>query len=69
MTSKKKRKMDMKAPVATADEKCSFCGKKRQEAFLLLRGPGVFICAECVDSFKTKLEQEGIGTPSIWSQP
>lgn len=28
---------------------CSFCGKTAAEVALLIRGPGVNICNECVD--------------------
>jgi hypothetical protein len=27
---------------------CSFCGKPREEGRRLVAGPGVFICADCV---------------------
>jgi len=29
-------------------DKCSFCGKAKDEVFLLISGPDVFICDECV---------------------
>lgn len=27
---------------------CSFCGKAEHEAFMLIAGPTVFICDECI---------------------
>lgn len=27
---------------------CSFCGKAEYEAFMLIAGPTVFICSDCV---------------------
>lgn len=29
--------------------RCSFCGKRREQVENLIAGPGVYICAECVD--------------------
>ncbi len=29
--------------------RCSFCGKSPEQVGLLIAGPGVFICNECVD--------------------
>jgi ATP-dependent protease Clp ATPase subunit len=31
---------------------CSFCGKKREDVYMLIAGPGIdtFICDECVTS-------------------
>ena len=31
------------------EHECSFCGKSEQQAFKLIMGPGVSICAECVE--------------------
>ncbi len=28
---------------------CSFCGKRQEDAFLLVSGPACFICDECID--------------------
>lgn len=28
---------------------CSFCGKQDGEVFILIAGPTVFICDECID--------------------
>lgn len=28
---------------------CSFCGKSREKAFVLIAGPACYICDECVD--------------------
>ena len=27
---------------------CSFCGKSQEEAEILITGPGVYICDECI---------------------
>ncbi len=32
-----------------ADAACSFCGKPRADDLLLVAGPGVHICAECIE--------------------
>ena len=32
----------------TVDLRCSFCGKKQEEARRLVFGPGVAICGECL---------------------
>lgn len=29
--------------------KCSFCGKSQKQVKKLIAGPGVYICAECVE--------------------
>jgi len=29
--------------------KCSFCGKSQKQVKMLIAGPGVYICDECVD--------------------
>jgi ATP-dependent Clp protease ATP-binding subunit ClpX len=28
---------------------CSFCGKRQNQVFKLVAGPGVYICDECID--------------------
>jgi ATP-dependent Clp protease ATP-binding subunit ClpA len=33
----------------TADQRCSFCGKPRSSGVDLVSGPGVWICAPCID--------------------
>jgi len=33
----------------TADQQCSFCGKSRSSGVELVAGPGVWICAPCID--------------------
>ena len=37
---------------------CSFCGKSHAEVRKLVSGPGVYICNECVDTFKQVLDKE-----------
>ena len=29
--------------------RCSFCGKSQDDVYVLIAGPAVFICDECVD--------------------
>ena len=41
--------------MANIDEsrlKCSFCGKTQDQVKKLIAGPEVYICDECVESFK-----------------
>jgi hypothetical protein len=38
---------------------CSFCAKRSTEVHKIIRGPGVFICDECVRLSAEILEQEG----------
>ena len=40
-----------RAPIAQnpGAPRCSFCGRERSEERRMVRGPGVFICAGCVD--------------------
>ena len=37
---------------------CSFCGKSHAEVRKLVSGPGVYICDNCVETFKTVLDKE-----------
>ena len=37
---------------------CSFCGKREGQVKRLISGRGVFICVECVDFFKSMLDEE-----------
>ncbi len=37
---------------------CSFCGKSHAEVRKLVSGPGVFICDNCVETFKQVLDKE-----------
>jgi ATP-dependent protease Clp ATPase subunit len=39
----------MEAQPMTTHLYCSFCGKRSDEVALLIAGPTVFICDECVD--------------------
>lgn len=36
------------APKEMGKEKCSFCGKLRSEVLIVVAGPSVFICNECI---------------------
>ena len=46
--------------------KCSFCGKSQEQVRKLIAGPGVYICAECVDLCNEILDEELLdsGTPA-----
>jgi ATP-dependent Clp protease ATP-binding subunit ClpX len=35
--------------VISHGEKCSFCGKEREQVQKLIAGPEVYICNECID--------------------
>ena len=37
---------------------CSFCGKSHAEVRKLVSGPGVYICDECIETFKQVLDKE-----------
>lgn len=39
---------------------CSFCGKKQDEVFRILAGPGVYICNECIDLCNDILSEDHI---------
>ena len=41
--------MEMKNRKKERDLLCSFCGKLQSEVGLLIAGPGVYICNECID--------------------
>ena len=38
--------------------RCSFCGRRENQASRLIAGPGVYICNDCVDACKTLLQEE-----------
>ena len=38
--------------------RCSFCGKRENQAARLIAGPGVYICSDCVDACADLLRQE-----------
>ena len=38
--------------------RCSFCGRRENQAPRLIAGPGVYICADCVDACKDLLRDE-----------
>jgi len=40
---------DRKARRVSPGEKCSFCGKAKEEVKKLIAGPEVYICSECID--------------------
>jgi hypothetical protein len=38
--------------------RCSFCGKSQEEVRILVAGPGVFICDECVELCRTIIDKK-----------
>ena len=56
--------------------RCSFCGKRENQAARLIAGPGVYICSDCVEACADLLRQEiemeegsGLGTPEKLPTP
>ena len=54
--------------------RCSFCGRRENQAPRLIAGPGVYICADCVDACKDLLRdeyelEEGIAAPEPLPTP
>ncbi len=47
------------AKFVDGDMRCSFCGKRKDQAKKLIAGPGVYICDECVDLCDDILLREG----------
>jgi hypothetical protein len=41
-----------------AEGACSFCGKQRSSELRLIAGPGVYICAECIELCNEILAEE-----------
>ncbi|MCS6991807.1 MAG: ATP-dependent Clp protease ATP-binding subunit ClpX [Chitinophagales bacterium] len=39
-------------------ERCSFCGKKKEEAFILISGQDAYICEHCVDQARAIIDEE-----------
>jgi ATP-dependent Clp protease ATP-binding subunit ClpX len=37
---------------------CSFCGKSENEVKMLITGPSVYICDECVEKFDIIIAEE-----------
>jgi ClpX C4-type zinc finger protein len=53
------------------DERCSFCGKAKDQVRRLVAGPGVFICDQCVALCNQIIDTEPPppqpgGTPGRW---
>ena len=38
--------------------RCSFCGKRENQASRLIAGPGVYICSDCVQACSDLLREE-----------
>lgn len=51
----------MSAPVY-----CSFCGKPNHEVLVLIAGPSVGICAECVDLCAQIVAEKRAALPCPW---
>ncbi len=56
--------------------RCSFCGKRENQASRLIAGPGVYICSDCVQACSDLLREEieleeggGLGTPDRLPTP
>ena len=54
--------------------RCSFCGKRENQATRLIAGPGVYICSDCVaacsDLLRDEIEMEsGIQAPDRLPTP
>ena len=39
--------------------RCSFCGKRENQATKLIAGPGVYICSDCVAACSQLLRDDG----------
>jgi hypothetical protein len=39
----------------TKNPRCSFCGQEQSETRRVVAGPGVFICADCLNLFQDTL--------------
>ncbi|MDY4221588.1 MAG: ATP-dependent Clp protease ATP-binding subunit ClpX [Candidatus Faecousia sp.] len=53
--------------------RCSFCGKRENQASKLIAGPGVYICSDCVracnDLLRDEIDQGRSGAPSMEKLP
>jgi len=50
-----------------AKPSCSFCGKMQDEVCMLMAGPRVHICEECVEACVRILKQKGVWpSPPVW---
>ncbi len=53
--------------------RCSFCGKRENQASKLIAGPGVYICSDCVracnDLLRDEIDQGQSGAPSMEKLP
>jgi len=46
---KRVARLEAKLGLGPSAHECSFCGRPRREAKVLLAGPAVFICGECLE--------------------
>ncbi|HBK03242.1 MAG TPA: ATP-dependent Clp protease ATP-binding subunit ClpX, partial [Clostridiales bacterium] len=50
--------------------RCSFCGKRENQATRLIAGPGVYICSDCVQACSDLLREEyDLDTPEALKTP
>ena len=49
---------DRKAGRVSPGEKCSFCGKAKEEVKKLIAGPEVYICNECIELSNNLIVEE-----------
>src|SRR5687767_1061791 len=49
--------------------RCSFCGNNNKEVKVMIRGPNVFICNECIDICVEILEEKGHRSKSLNAPP
>lgn len=52
-------RLTRKSPAA-GPWRCSFCGKRREQVFHLIAGPGVAICGDCVALCRKIIEEARI---------
>ena len=55
-----RRKRRTPVPKATAEARCSFCGKPDASIDRMIAGPGVYICNECVGLCNQLLARESV---------
>ena len=47
-------------PPERAADRCTFCGKGKDQVARLIAGPGVYICNECVELCMEIMDEEGV---------
>lgn len=46
---KRVARLEAKLGIGPVAHECSFCGRPRRQAKIMVAGPAVFICGECVE--------------------